>query len=153
MKRHSKRERHGQTHPNYRLWCNMIARCQTPSSASFHRYGGRGIEVCERWHTFTNFAEDMGERPAGTTLDRIDPNGHYEPSNCRWASRIQQSNNRANNVLLSYRGETKSATEWARELGLSPVTVQTRLRRGASVEAALQPVLKSKRPALRISRP
>jgi hypothetical protein len=78
----------------YETWNNMMQRCYTPSATAFQYYGGRGIEVCERWHSIDNFIEDMGERPVGLTLDRIDPNGNYEPANCRWASRALQSRNR-----------------------------------------------------------
>ena len=78
----------------YQSWRGMRERCINPKHASFDRYGGRGITVCERWtHSFKNFIEDMGERPAGTSIDRINNNGNYEPNNCRWATTKQQSSN------------------------------------------------------------
>jgi hypothetical protein len=73
----------------------MVERCTNPGHVSYARYGGRGVTVCDRWRTFANFAEDMGERPAGFSIDRINPDGHYEPSNCRWATALTQRHNRS----------------------------------------------------------
>lgn len=72
----------------------MRQRCENPNTPKFAHYGGRGIKVCDRWQSFENFAADMGERPKGTTLDRIDVNGNYESSNCRWATHLEQRHNR-----------------------------------------------------------
>lgn len=83
-------------HPMYRAWAGMINRCTNPNHSSYHRYGGAGITVCERWRDFRNFLEDMGERPKGRTLDRVDPYGSYSPENCRWATvKEQRANIRA----------------------------------------------------------
>lgn len=83
----------------YKIWQGMHQRCFNPQAHGYSRYGGRGITVCERWNDYENFLVDMGDRPDGTSLDRIDNDGHYEPANCRWATPKQQSNNRAPTFL------------------------------------------------------
>ena len=101
---HCARRRHS---PEYSSWSHMLQRCENPKSDFFSYYGGRGITVCERWHVFENFLHDMGKRPDGLTLERINNDGNYEPSNCKWASRSDQIKNRRRRKIESFpRGET-----------------------------------------------
>lgn len=122
----------------YRAWRAMIQRCYDPCSDAYKYYGAKGVSVCERWLcSFSAFALDMGDRPEGMSIDRIDGNGNYEPSNCRWTSHVQQSRNRSSNRVLTFNGKTQTAVEWAEELGANPFTIYSRLKRGWSHERAL----------------
>lgn len=87
---HAKRKNNN---PTYKSWCSMLSRCRNRNYHKYKRYGALGVFVCERWLVYENFFEDMGQRPVGTTLDRIDPRGNYEPDNCRWATPIEQAYN------------------------------------------------------------
>jgi hypothetical protein len=115
----------------------MINRCTYPSVDSYMYYGGRGIKVCDRWKKFTNFLEDMGEPASDLSLDRIDPNGHYEPGNCRWIPKKRQMQNTRRNRFLEHKGQRHCVSEWARVLGMEEMTLTGRLRDGWSVEEAL----------------
>jgi len=121
----------------YQSWQAMRHRCLNPNDPDYSRYAGRGITICARWDTFENFFADMGPRPPGLTLDRIDNDGNYAPRNCRWATRTQQQNNRRTNRYLTYQGVTRTLTQWARGLGLHPNTLDKRLSLGWSVGRAL----------------
>jgi hypothetical protein len=129
---------HGQSGTStHNIWMNMIWRCTNQNAPRFADYGGRGITVCKRWMNFKLFVEDMGHRPAGMSLDRINNNGNYEPSNCRWASRVAQANNAPSNKKIHFRGETFGEAEWARRIGIKRTTLQYRLRSGWTVGQAL----------------
>lgn len=86
--------------PEYNSWCAMMRRCYELTHQAYHNYGGRGITVCSRWHVFQNFFDDMGIRPPHLTLDRINNDGNYEPSNCRWATRLEQVQNRRKRIIV-----------------------------------------------------
>lgn len=113
----------------YSSWKTMLYRCTKPNSPNFAYYGGRGITVCDRWRSLENFVADMGERPPGMSLERIDNDGNYEPSNCRWATRSEQQRN-SRNAKLTQAGIDRirsasgiSLRQLSRELGVSLPTV------------------------------
>ena len=122
----------------YEAWCAMRQRCSYNGNAGFRKhYIGRGIKVCERWQKFGNFLSDIGERPDGTSLDRIDNDGDYTPGNCRWATPDQQARNKRTNVQFTAFGETKCVMDWLRQFNISRTSFMRRLNRGMSVEEAL----------------
>lgn len=138
-------EKHGQAGAGaatkeYRAWQSMKARCYTESTRAFHRYGGRGIRVCDRWRDdFVAFFADLGPCPPGRSLDRVDNDGDYEPGNVRWASCAVQARNRSNNHFIEYAGEKLTLTDWARRLGVSDSTLWYRLKQGIPLVEALRP--------------
>lgn len=114
--------------PEYDAWARMKHRCLNRANKNFDRYGGRGISVCPTWRTsFAAFYRDMGPRPHGTSLDRIDNEKGYEPGNCRWATPTEQANNRRSNRIVCCRGEARSIAEWSRRSGVSEDVIQQRL--------------------------
>jgi hypothetical protein len=122
----------------YISWGQMKARCLNPKAPNFRLYGERGITVCARWlDSFENFLADMGRRPHGTSIDRIDNSGNYEPGNCRWATPTEQGANRRTSRRLTYAGKTLTAAEWGRALGGDRHSVLSRLRHGWSIERAV----------------
>lgn len=128
-------------HPLFVIWKAMIQRCENPKHTYFKSYGGRGIAICSRWRNdFTAFAADMGDRPSPEhTIDREDPNGHYEPDNCRWAVRKVQGNNRRNEFhrYIDWRGEKLTLAEAADHAGISKELLHWRLGRDWSIEKAM----------------
>lgn len=118
----------------------MKDRCLRPKCKEYHWYGARGITICPRWiHSFEAFLSDMG--PAnGLTLDRIDPNGHYEPGNCRWVTQREQCNNKRNNVHVELDGQRLTIAEAARKYGVMEYTIRRRLKKGLTGHAALEPL-------------
>ena len=129
----------------YASWKAMKERCYRTYHPAYRHYGGRGITVCDKWKdSFEAFFADMGERPVGKTLDRIDNNGIYEPGNCRWATGIQQHNNKSSNHNMSHSGIISSMSEWSRIIGMRAGTLSERLRRGMSVKKALTKPLRPK---------
>lgn len=129
-------------------WNRCKSRCHNPKDPDYARYGGAGITVCDHWrYSFENFLEDMGPRPQGLTLDRIDSKGHYElyhrntgELQCRWANSEQQ--NRHAVTELTYKGRTQSLGAWAKEIGMKQTTLSMRLKKMSLEEAIETPVAK-----------
>jgi len=126
-----------------KAWQTTRQRCTNPACRDYKYYGGRGIRICERWASFENFLADMGLRPKGLTIDRIDVNGDYEPSNCRWATRKQQSSNTRSVDLIGWNGELLTISEWERRLGWKAGVLKARLRKlGYSLDEAFNKPVK-----------
>lgn len=128
----SKRLRtHGMTNtPEFETWHSMLSRCRLPSVPNFHRYGGRGITVCERWQdSFENFYADMGDRPTSKhSIERRDNDGDYTPENCYWGTEEEQQNNKSGTKRVVYQGESLSIAQWSRKLGINRHTLYNRLK-------------------------
>jgi len=120
--------------PTYAVWRNMNQRCSDPHNEVYH---GRGIKVCERWSELDNFVADMGMQPPGMSIERIDNDGDYEPSNCRWATAREQANNRRTSRILEYNGRTGTVSDWARWLDIPHNVLRGRIGRGWPVDMAL----------------
>lgn len=125
--------------PEYRAWSNMLQRCYNENNPEFKRYGARGICVCKPWReSFMNFYNHVGPRPSDShSLDREDNDGHYEPGNCRWATLLEQANNKRTNVKHVYDGEELSITEISRRTGVNDQLIRQRLGRGKTLEESL----------------
>lgn len=138
---------HGETKTRlYRIWRNMKWRCNNPKCDKYERYGGRGIKLCAEWNNSYEQFRDwslVNGYSDSLTIDRIDNDGNYEPSNCRWADYQTQENNSRNCHYLEYAGMRKSISDWAREVGLPMATLNRRINQGHSVEVSLFAPLRS----------
>jgi hypothetical protein len=131
--------RKGKEHSEYTTWLNMKARCYNPNEKRYIDYGGRGIIVCNRWlESFENFIGDMGDKPAQNfTIERRNYNGNYEPKNCYWLPKDQQSRNKRDNHWIEYEGVNRLLIDWAKDLGVKGSVISRRLKRGWSIKDAL----------------
>lgn len=124
--------------PTYRSWQAAKERCHNPNASKYQAYGGAGIAMCERWrNSFDAFFEDMGERPAGMTLDRIDHTKGYEPGNVRWATAKQQSDNRGNSKAYRWRGQWMTRRDIANAEGIPYTSLGKALRKTTTIQAAV----------------
>lgn len=121
----------------YSIWANMLYRCNCETAPNYSMYGGRGIEVCDRWSDFSTFLSDMGEKPDNMSLDRINNSGNYTPNNCKWATVKEQASNRRDNVMITHEGITKSLVGWADFLQVSYTALKNRYRRGWDIRKML----------------
>lgn len=132
----------------YYSWQAMHQRCENPRNHNYKNYGARGISVCKRWYKFENFLSDMGEKKGELKLDRIDNNGNYEPSNCRWATQREQSNNRRVTKFITIDDITMPLSYWIEKHGIIKQTFTKRLKRGLTPKQALTLPLANKRNAV-----
>jgi hypothetical protein len=123
--------------PTYRIWSGIISRCTSPGTSRYAYYGARGVTVCKRWLLYESFLADMGERPPKMQIERIDNDGHYEPSNCRWATRNEQQRNKRSNRILVLGKERITLAEASERFGLKANTIRKRLDLGWSPVSAV----------------
>ena len=124
----------------FQCWADMKQRCYNKNSKQFKNYGARGIVVCDKWKSsFDAFLNDMGDKPEGMSIERIDVNGNYDPGNCKWASRLEQAKNKRTTHQISFDGRCMTMREWANFLGRHEATLSYRKKQGCSIEQLLSP--------------
>lgn len=126
-------------HPLYNVWKAMRHRCRNPNSDCWKHYGGRGITICDRWDSFHNFLSDIGPKPKGYTLDRIDNDGNYEPSNCRWATRREQMRNQSVTRWVMIEGKRHRAADLSDISGIKTDSIVERASQGLSYQEVISP--------------
>jgi len=137
--------RRGKIHPLHRVWRAMLQRCENPNDKRFASYGGRGVKVCDRWHDFELFLEDVGPRPPGVgkggrslySIDRVDNDGDYEPGNVKWSTAVEQGVRTTRSRVIEHGGESLTLAQWSRRLGVHHTTLLQRIRKGWPVERVL----------------
>lgn len=140
--------KHGMSNtPTYSTWAAMIKRCTNSNDSRFPYYGGKGISICKAWRSFNEFLKDMGEKPEGKSIDRIDTTGNYCKENCRWASPLEQSNNTTRVYKITYKNETHTISEWSRKLDLPYGTLRRRIveKKWSPEESFLTPIRELRR--------
>lgn len=151
-------EAHFKTHGlknrrEYNVWCAMRDRCTNPNTKQYPNYGGRGIRVCDEWMVSVEaFLRDMGDCPKGLSLERVDTNGNYEPSNCRWATITEQNRNKRNSIMVTYRGVTKNLADLAEEVGLPYKKLRYRIKEGMAADVAVPMLLEAGSKQFRLKR-
>lgn len=128
---------------HYRVWCAMKERCNNPHNKRYPRYGGRGIKVCKEWSEsyaeFRRWSEENGYQE-GLTIDRINTDGNYEPTNCRWVSRFVQNRNYSRNHFITYNGETLCIADWSEKTGIKRATILWRLKNGKDLDEVFEQI-------------
>lgn len=129
--------------PEYKVWNNFKTRCFNPNTPNYHRYGGRGITVCDKWLNFEGFLKDMGKRPSSLhSLDRINNDGNYCKDNCRWSTKAEQVRNRSCNIYIIYNNEKRILKDIAKDVGLDYQLIKRRLDKGVNIDTAIRKDLK-----------
>lgn len=121
----------------YRIWAGIIDRCTNKNGKYFEHYMGRGITVCDRWKTFENFYTDMGDPPSKHSIERIDNDKGYAPTNCKWATVDEQNNNKRSNIRITFENQTLTIAQWSKRINVRPDTLRIRINSGWSIEKAL----------------
>lgn len=140
------RKKHGLVNTkSYKIWSNMKDRCFNKNNSQYKNYGDRGISVCAEWMDFKNFFADMGEKPNGMSIERLDNNAGYSKKNCKWASAKEQSRNRRANTFITYKNKTKCIAEWAEITGINCQVIRIRFLKGMSPREILTKKVRKKR--------